>query len=330
MGWLYDRRMAVGLSRALAIAAIAMLITSLSMAATAGAAVVSGSNLAAEPNFATCSATYPGQKINCTVVNARLPAASQAAGGTTAGIEGVIVSWSIKTGSSSVSHSIAPLVVRGTEAVAEGSRVTLPATAGVYSYPAQISVRAGDKLGVNLYEVENTAMPPVLRNPAGGAELDFWYPQLLVGSSRAPSTSEVELLMNATIEPDADHDGYGDETQDQCSTVVGVGPCPVQPGQPVQTVQPVPPVQPVQRPDTAITKGPKGKTHSRTVVFAFRSDPPGASFECQFDKRKFKPCGSPRKYKHLGLGKHKFQVQAVNAAGSDSIPATRSFTITRP
>jgi hypothetical protein len=61
------------------------------------------------------------------------------------------------------------------------------------------------------------------------------------------------------------------------------------------------------------------------VAFAFRSDPPGASFECKFDKRSFKPCGSPRQYKHLGLGSHKFQVLAVNAAGTDSIPATRSF-----
>jgi hypothetical protein len=296
----------------------------LSAAATAGAAVVSGSNLAGAPNFATCSATNPGEKINCSVANAKLSAASQAPGGTRAGIDGVIVSWSIKTGASSVTHSIAPLVVRGIEAVAEGSRETLPAAAGVYSYPAQIPVRAGDELGVNLYEVENTAMPPVLRNPASGAELAFWYPRLLIGDSRAPITSESELLMNATIEPDADHDGYGDETQDQCPTVTGTGACPVRP------VPTVPTVKTVQRPDTAITKGPVGKIHSRTVIFAFRSDPPGASFECQFDKRKFKPCGSPRKYKHLGLGRHKFQVRAVNAAGTDSIPATRSFKITRP
>jgi hypothetical protein len=321
--------MAVGLPRGLAIAAIATLVASLSGVATADAAVVSGSNLAAAPDNGTCVATYPGEKITCTAVNAKLGAASQAPGGTKAGIDGVIVGWRIKTGASSVTHSIALVVVRGTEGIAEGGRVTLPAAAGVYSYPAQIPVRAGDELGVDLYEVENTALPPVLRSPASGAEIGFWYPWLLVGESRTPITSESELLMNATIEPDADHDGYGDETQDPCPTVAGTTPCP-SPVEPVKTVQPVQPaVQPLQRPDTAITRGPQGKIHSRTVVFAFRSDPPGASFECKFDDRKFKPCGSPRKYRHLGFGSHKFEVQAVNATGTDSIPATRSFNIIR-
>lgn len=297
--------------------------------AAAGAAVVSGSNLSAEANAGTCSATFAGEKIDCTLANAKLAVTRQAPGGTKAGIDGVIVGWSIKTAASSVSHSVGLVIVRGDEVVAAGGRETLPAAAGVYSYPAQMPVRAGDELGVDLYEVENTAMPPILSSPASGAELDFWYPQLGVGESRAPLTSEKELLMNATIEPDADHDGYGDETQDQCPSVAGPGPCPVSVGptqtSPSPTTSPTPP----PRPDTAITKGPKGKIHSRTVVFAFRSDPPGASFECKFDKRSFKPCGSPRTYKHLGLGTHKFQVRAVNAAGADSIPATRSFTITR-
>jgi hypothetical protein len=54
---------------------------------------------------------------------------------------------------------------------------------------------------------------------------------------------------------------------------------------------------------------------------------PSASFECKFDKRAFKPCGSPRKYKHLGLGEHKFQVRAVNSSGRDPIPASRAFKI---
>src|SRR5690348_8223081 len=104
--------MAVRLSRAPVIAAIAMLFASLSIVGTAGAAVVSGSNLTAEPNAGTCFATNPGEKINCSAVNVILPAARQSPGGTKAGLEGVIVGWSIKTGSSTVTHSIAPLVVR--------------------------------------------------------------------------------------------------------------------------------------------------------------------------------------------------------------------------
>jgi hypothetical protein len=40
-----------------------------------------------------------------------------------------------------------------------------------------------------------------------------------------PCTGSEEILYNATIEPDRDHDGYGDETQDQCPSAPGPGPC---------------------------------------------------------------------------------------------------------
>jgi hypothetical protein len=288
----------------------------------AGAAVVSGSNLAATPTSGICLSFFPGDRITCTTANSALPVASRAPGGARAGIDGVIVSWSIKTAASSESHSIGLRVVHGTTDGGAGPRETLPAAGGTYTYPARVPVHAADELGVDLFEVEQSSLPPVLRTSVPEALFDFWYPQLAQGDTRPPtsSVSEVELLMNATIEPDGDHDGYGDETQDLCPTVAGPGACPH--AAPGPSAQP-PPI----RPDTAITKGPGGEVHSRNVSFAFRSDPPGAGFECKFDKRPFKACGSPRKYKNLGLGKHKFQVRAVNAVGMDSIPATRSFKI---
>ena len=43
-----------------------------------------------------------------------------------------------------------------------------------------------------------------------------------------PVEFEARLLLSAQLEPDADHDGYGDETQDQCPTDAATqGPCPL-------------------------------------------------------------------------------------------------------
>ena len=306
-----------GLRRGLGPALGVGLLIGLWSAPSATAAVVSGSNLGAAPNGGTCIGTYPGQAIECTATISTLPVASRAAGGARAGIDGVIVSWKVSAAFASTSHTIALRVVRGVADAGLGPQETLPAAAGVYTYAARMPVRAGDELGVEMFEVDQSSPMPIVRTGVAGATMDFWYPSLLPGQEKPPTADElpeVELLMNATIEPDADHDGFGDETQDACPTAVGAGACPGPSG-------------PRSRPDTAITKGPKGVVHARTAIFKFRSDPAGATFECKFDKRPFKRCGSPRKYKHLGLGEHKFQVRAVNATGTDAIPATRSFRI---
>jgi hypothetical protein len=70
------------------------------------------------------------------------------------------------------------------------------------------------------------------------------------------------------------------------------------------------------------------KIKGTTAKFTFTSNEPGSSFQCKLDKRKFKPCSSPKKYKHLSSGKHKFKVRAVDAAGNvDASPAKKKFTI---
>jgi hypothetical protein len=122
------------------------------------------------------------------------------------------------------------------------------------------------------------------------------------------------MLINATVEPDADHDGFGDESQDACPTVAGAGACPSSP-------KPAPP-------DTVIKKGPKGTIGVPHASFKFESRPAGAGFECKLDKGKFKPCKSPKKYKHLSAGKHRFSVRAVDSSGQlDASPAKRTFKV---
>lgn len=80
-------------------------------------------------------------------------------------------------------------------------------------------------------------------------------------------------------------------------------------------------------PDTRITKGPKRRTRSTTARFKFVSTEPGSKFECKLDRRPFKPCKSPKKYKKLKPGKHVFKVRAVKGKQTDPTPAKRKFKI---
>ena len=113
------------------------------------------------------------------------------------------------------------------------------------------------------------------------------------------------------VEPDVDHDGFGDESQDQCPTEASK--------QGDRTA-----------PETTITKGAPKKTKKHTVKFKFKSSEPGSSFECKLDKKKFKPCKSPKKLKRLKKGKHKFKVRAIDPAGNtDPSPAKDKFKVVR-
>jgi len=81
-------------------------------------------------------------------------------------------------------------------------------------------------------------------------------------------------------------------------------------------------------PETAILKAPKKKIHSHTARFEFDSDEVGMTFQCKLDGKPFKACKSPRKYQGLRLGKHVFEVRAVDLAGNaDPTPAKRKFTV---
>jgi len=79
--------------------------------------------------------------------------------------------------------------------------------------------------------------------------------------------------------------------------------------------------------DTQILKGPKAKTHATTVKFKFTASEKGAKFECKLDRKKFKPCKSPKTYKKLKPGKHVFKVRAVKGKTVDPTPAKRKFKV---
>jgi len=148
---------------------------------------------------------------NCTLVQTVLPGRPLASP-----IDGVMVRWRIKHASSSVPFRVR--VVRG----AGGGAFT---GAGTQEYEAlscpdictlntRLPVKAGDQVGIDGAAVATADIATV-----SGANLAAWSPFLADGQTRGPDGSygDFELLLNADIEPDADADGFGDETQDFCA-----------------------------------------------------------------------------------------------------------------
>jgi hypothetical protein len=83
-------------------------------------------------------------------------------------------------------------------------------------------------------------------------------------------------------------------------------------------------------PQTSLGKHPKKKTSKSTAKFTFSSDEPDSSFQCKLDKKPFRLCGSPKKYKHLKPKKHVFRVASVDAACNlDPTPSTFKWKVLR-
>jgi Tol biopolymer transport system component len=82
-------------------------------------------------------------------------------------------------------------------------------------------------------------------------------------------------------------------------------------------------------PQTEITKRPPKRTTRTRAKFGFSSNEPGSTFECKFDKGRFAPCSSPRRYRRLAQRGHKFQVRATDPAGNtDPTSARAKFRVT--
>jgi hypothetical protein len=84
-------------------------------------------------------------------------------------------------------------------------------------------------------------------------------------------------------------------------------------------------------PHVRITMGPAAKTRKRKAVFRFTDttgDAPGTAFYCQVDGKKWKPCSSPLRLKHLKRRRYTLKVRATDPAGNAELkPAKRSFKV---
>jgi hypothetical protein len=91
----------------------------------------------------------------------------------------------------------------------------------IREFAVRMPVQKGQQLAIQGTDVQATYNQ-------GGDKFSFVFaPPLAAGQAPAPALETTgELLIQGTIEPDADGDGFGDETQDQCPTQrTTQGPC---------------------------------------------------------------------------------------------------------
>ena len=108
------------------------------------------------------------------------------------------------------------------------------------------------------------------------------------------------------------------------------GESPITPGDKFTYVAP-PPAVPSGPTNAAPSTSLKStKIVKREVTFKFGSNEGGGTFLCKLDKKAFAECKSPKTYKSLKPGKHKFQVKARDPQGSaDPSPVVKKFSIKR-
>jgi hypothetical protein len=141
----------------------------------------------------------------------------------TAPFDGVITQWSYESDSTpppTVKLKVARDFGGGTLQIVAESAAELIAPSSVNTYQSRISMPAGTDLG------EYIATDCSRDDPA---YTDYYAdPDLGVGTtSSAFSQENFQQDISAVLEPDADHDGFGDQTQDQCPTNgTAQGPCP--------------------------------------------------------------------------------------------------------
>jgi hypothetical protein len=228
---------------------------------------------------------------------------------------GVITSWRVRA------HDTSPGTVRlqlwqpvgGTNYTLVGRSALEAPTAGIVNqFATRILVSGGELLG------RRNELGPTGGVPFGCAfsgtfgAADGYNSE---SSSPDPAPGETRNLggffpmwrtnIAAVLEPDADCDGFGDETQDGAIDPNG---CDTSP------------------PETTITARPKDKSKRRKAIFEFGSSEPNSIFECTLDGKVFQ-CASPLTEK-VGKGKHHFQVRATDVAGNiDPTPATDDWKV---
>jgi hypothetical protein len=243
-------------------------VTVLGSAASAEAAVTIGSDLSSSGvpdncNPAGCQFTnmqtvLPGRQVSSP-------------------ISGVVVRWRVRSAGGSVRLRIVRPVEGGLFSGLARSEIVNVTSGEVQEFPTRLPIEAGNLIGIDGFDT--TAFRGFRDAP--GAFVQSWYP-LQIPEDGTPSNdgglADFELLLNADIEPDADADGFGDESQ-----------------------------------NITFSKTPKKKTKSRNATFQF-TGPPNA--ECRIDKKAFKPCTSPRKYRKLKPRKHTFRVHGLLEGGA--------------
>jgi hypothetical protein len=82
-------------------------------------------------------------------------------------------------------------------------------------------------------------------------------------------------------------------------------------------------------PRTRITRFKLRKRRAE-IWFAAAGTQEPVTFRCRLDRRRWRPCSSPKTYKHLKPRRHVIKVRAFSPIAGDQTPAKRRFRVKRP
>lgn len=179
-----------------------------------------GSSLGSTPAAQSCELVVP----SCTFWQSALHPANTA-GTLGSPIDGIVVSYTLKTSAGSWS----PIHLRVIQPLGSGSYrgstitssdVTPTAAADTETFPVRLKIEQGFLVGFESDQpgaVHRATAPNIF-----GASQLIAGPKLPANGNAGSGFSAVnaEVLLRARVEPDADGDGFGDETQDKCPSNV--------------------------------------------------------------------------------------------------------------
>lgn len=148
--------------------------------------------------------------------------------------DGVITSWALNNGTTVPAglFSQALKVFRPTGVPTQyqviGESAASPVSPGINRFDTRISVKAGDVLGASgTYEGEVITFYCATGNPADRFAYFLGSPSPGATVNSLAESEGIGAPVTARVEPDADGDGFGDETQDKCPQSNAVqAPCP--------------------------------------------------------------------------------------------------------
>jgi hypothetical protein len=220
-------------------------------------------------------------------------------------------------------------------------------------FPATTNVYDLATLGANVFATGT------FQNASGDARADniawfdgsAWHAVGSNGAGNGPWTGEGSALaiIDRSLYAAGNFTSAGGDPQAQSAasfslTQIIAYPTPtVTPGpsaQPTPTVTPgpgpvpTPTVTPAPTADRTAPRTVLGRVEinqvRRRATFRFRSAEKGSRFACKLDRKRYRPCTSPKTYKNLKRGKHVFRVKARDRAGNvDKTPTVKRFKIRR-
>jgi hypothetical protein len=131
--------------------------------------------------------------------------------------DGVVTRWAVRSMSGPIQlRVLRPAPGNAFHDVGSSGQVTAVGP-GVQTFSTRIAIRAGDYVGVDALAGAFLAY-----RAAPGGMIGDYYPGRLPDGATSPLTNgtvaDYEVLLSVDVEPDADGDGFGDETQDGCPT----------------------------------------------------------------------------------------------------------------